>query len=101
MDKDPGPVGADFPLGVEVGHEGSRNGVVDMGIVEDDQRALSPSSRVTFLKVAAALAITILPVPTSPVSETLATPGWATRASPVRWSPWTTLKTPSGRPASV
>ena len=40
VDEDPGAVGADFPLGVEVGHEGRGNGVVEVGIVKDDQRAL-------------------------------------------------------------
>ncbi len=45
--------------------------------------------------------MTRLPVPTSPVSETLATAGWRTSSSPARASPWTTLKTPSGTPASV
>jgi hypothetical protein len=56
---------------------------------------------VACLRVAAASAITRLPVETSPVSETLATFGCRTRAWPVRASPWTTLNAPAGRPASA
>ncbi len=36
-----------------------------------------------------------------PTKETAATSGWARRASTATLSPWTTLSTPSGRPASV
>ena len=41
------------------------------------------------------------PVADSPVNEIRLTPGWATSAAPaVSPKPWTTLKTPSGRPTS-
>ena len=51
--------------------------------------------------VAAAAAKIFLPVPMEPVSETLATRGSVVSRTPVRASPWTTLKTPSGNPACV
>src|ERR1044071_1263377 len=36
-----------------------------------------------------------------PTNETAATPGCSSTASTATLSPWTTLKTPSGRPASL
>ena len=36
-----------------------------------------------------------------PTKETAATPGWSKRASTATASPWTTLSTPSGTPASL
>src|SRR5215217_6541381 len=42
-----------------------------------------------------------LPVVVSPVNETMSTPGWATNGAPADSpKPWTTLKTPVGRPTS-
>ena len=50
----------------------------------------------------AALRAMSLPVPTSPVSESMATSGWRTSRSPAV-SPWphTTLKTPAGKMSSA
>ncbi len=50
------------------------------------------------MRVSAALRAMSLPVFTSPVIDTMATPGWRTRASPTV-SPWpvTTLNTPGGK----
>jgi hypothetical protein len=56
---------------------------------------------VTCFSVDAASAITAMPVPTSPVSETLAMSGCQVSSRPVSAKPWTTLKMPSGSPASV
>ena len=48
----------------------------------------------------AAVAATSRPVETWPVKETFAIEGWATKVRPtVGPSPWSTLKTPAGRPA--
>ena len=41
------------------------------------------------------------PVGTDPVSDTLATSGWVTKAWPTSPLPWTMLNTPGGRPASM
>ncbi len=63
--------------------------------------ALPPSSRCTRLSVDAASRAMILPVAVSPVSETIATPGWRTRAAPTRSpAPVTTLNTPGGKISS-
>ena len=59
--------------------------------------ALPPSSRWTRLSVSAALLAMCLPVATDPVSETMSTPGWEMRASPVGApGPVMTLRTPLG-----
>ena len=46
--------------------------------------------------------MTAMPVATSPVSDTIATPGWPERAAPAL-SPWpvTTLSTPGGSRSSA
>src|SRR5438477_207014 len=60
--------------------------------------ALPPSSRCTRLRLSAAVRAMILPVSTSPVSETNRTSGCLTIASPAGTpSPVTTLRTPAGR----
>src|SRR6478672_5914552 len=41
-----------------------------------------------------------LAIGVEPTNETAATPGCSSSASTATLSPWTTLKTPSGRPAS-
>ena len=62
---------------------------------------LPPSSNEQRLSVAAPLAMIVEPVADSPVNATRSTPGWATSAAPaVSPKPWTTLKTPGGRPTS-
>ena len=62
--------------------------------------SLPPSSSVTFFKLSAAFAITLLPVGVDPVSAILRMSGCSTMASPVA-GPRTTLITPSGRPPSI
>ena len=62
---------------------------------------LPPSSSVTSFRLAAAAAMTFLPVPTSPVSETLAMRSCWVSNWPVSAKPCTTLNTPSGSPASL
>src|ERR1041385_7170552 len=42
-----------------------------------------------------------LAIGVEPTNETAATPGCSSSASTATLSPWTTLKTPSGRPASL
>ena len=60
--------------------------------------ALPPSSRWTRFSVSAAALAISLPVPTSPVSDTMRTSGWRTRPAPTGSpSPVITLKTPGGK----
>ena len=60
--------------------------------------ALPPSSRCVRFRCAAAACSTFLPVATSPVSETMRTPGWATNGAPtLSPRPSTTLTTPLGK----
>ena len=60
--------------------------------------ALPPSSRCTRLSVCDAAFATSLPVATSPVSDTMPTPGWRTMPAPTGSpSPVMTLKTPGGK----
>src|SRR5256885_14094514 len=62
---------------------------------------LPPSSRVTRLRVSAALLTMILPTAALPVKAILSTWGCATMAAPaVSPKPLTMLTTPGGRPAS-
>ena len=54
------------------------------------------------LIVALAASITLRPVPMSPVTETIAMPGWLIRWLPiVAPRPWTTFSTPSGSTAAA
>ena len=60
--------------------------------------ALPPSSRCTRFSESAAALATSFPVVTSPVRETIPTPGCFTMAAPVGMpSPRTTLNTPGGK----
>ena len=61
---------------------------------------LPPSSSVTRLSARPALAPISRPTAVEPVKAILSTPGWSTSAAPVSPSPVTTLRTPSGKPAS-
>jgi hypothetical protein len=61
---------------------------------------LPPSSSVTFFKVCAASLITALPVPTSPVSETLRMPGMARQQPPGLGEALHHLEHAGGQPAS-
>ena len=62
---------------------------------------LPPSSSVTRFSVSAAHRMMCLPTAVDPVKPILATSGWSTSRCPaVAPSPTTTLKTPSGMPAS-
>src|SRR5262245_36552427 len=62
---------------------------------------LPPSSRDTGVSCAPAAAAIMRPVAAEPVNATLARSGCATSAAPASVPrPWTTLKAPSGRPAS-
>ncbi len=64
--------------------------------------ALPPSSRCTRFNVADAAFATSLPVATSPVMETIATPGCRTMPAPTGSpSPVMTLSTPAGRMSAV
>ncbi len=56
---------------------------------------------VTSLSEPAALAITFLPVPTSPVNDTFSIFGFAVNHCPTSAAPCTTLNTPAGTPASM
>ena len=61
-----------------------------------------PSSRATRLIVPAATSCTRRPAATDPVNDTMSTPGCAASASPASGpTPWTTLNTPAGSPASA
>jgi hypothetical protein len=63
---------------------------------------LPPSSRLTRLQPRAAAIMTFSPTARLPVNDSLSTIGWLTSASPVGSpGPVTTLKTPSGSPASI
>src|SRR5215217_1625541 len=60
--------------------------------------ALPPSSRCTRLRVFVAALATVFPVATSPVRETMSTPGWHTMPAPTGLpSPVTTFRTPLGK----
>ena len=60
--------------------------------------AFPPSSRWTRLSVCDAARATSFPVATSPVSDTMSTPGWRTMPAPTGSpSPVMTLKTPGGK----
>ena len=60
--------------------------------------AFPPSSRWTLFSVSAAARATSFPVVTSPVTETIPTPGCLTSAAPVGTpSPVITLNTPAGK----
>src|SRR5215208_1404328 len=60
--------------------------------------ALPPSSRCTRLSVSDAALATAFPVATSPVRETISTPGWRTMPAPAGSpSPVTTFRTPRGK----
>ncbi len=62
---------------------------------------LPPSSRLTRFTRAAAAAWMALPVATEPVNDTASMAAEVTRAAPTTSpTPWTTLKTPGGIPAS-
>ena len=58
--------------------------------------SLPPSSSVTRFKVAAALAMTCLPLAAEPVKEILSMPGYALIQRPHSSSPASTLTTPAG-----
>src|SRR5436305_359239 len=60
---------------------------------------LPPSSSVTRLSAAPALAPISRPTTVEPVKAILSTSGWPTIAAPVSPSPVSTLSTPSGNPA--
>ena len=63
--------------------------------------ALPPSSRCTRFTVSLAVAMIFLPVAVSPVTETMATSGWATSAAPTSPpGPVSTFSTPGGRPTA-
>src|SRR5262249_60557798 len=63
---------------------------------------LPPSSSVTVLRLDADICTTSRPVTYSPVKAILSTSGcWASAAPAVGPKPGTTLRTPSGRPASA
>lgn len=77
-------------------------GGLQVGVVEDEEGALPPSSRWSRLTVAVAISATRLPTAVEPVKEVITTSGWPTRCSPAsRPAPVTMLITPSGRPASL
>jgi hypothetical protein len=64
-------VRAHLPRGVEIAEQRARHRIVQLGIVEHDQRRLAAELERDVFNVCAASLITALPVPTSPVSETL------------------------------
>ncbi|CAB5076783.1 unannotated protein [freshwater metagenome] len=62
---------------------------------------LPPNSSEHGVKLSAAARATSFAVGTEPVNEIREIPGWATSAAPASFpKPCTTLKTPSGKPAS-
>ena len=73
-----------------------------VGIVEHDDRRLAAGSRCTRLRLSDAALATALPAATEPVSDTIATSGCDTRATPAV-SPWphTTLSTPGGKTSAA
>ena len=61
----------------------------------------APPSAWTRLPAAVARSWTYFAIGVEPTKLTPATSGWSSSASTATLSPWTTLKTPSGRPASA
>src|SRR5919108_1669085 len=61
----------------------------------------APPSACTRLPPAVARSYTYLAIGVEPTNETAVTSGWSSSASTAALSPWTTLNTPSGNPASV
>ena len=62
---------------------------------------LAPPSAWTRFLLAVARSCTYRAIGVEPTNETAATSGWSSRASTATLSPWTTLNTPLGRPASA
>ncbi len=62
---------------------------------------LAPPSACTRLPLAEAVVWMWRAIGVEPTKETAAMSGWASSASTATLSPWTTLSTPAGRPASV
>lgn len=83
--------------GVQADREpGDRAGRGQVGVVEHQEGGLAPSSRNTFLMVAAASAITLRPVAVEPVNETKSTRGSLASMAPSAWSVEVTMLTTPG-----
>ena len=101
LDQEPRP-GETHLAGVVELVDRLRERCVGVGVGEASRTATSRPARAdTGVRFAAAASATSLPVSTEPVNAMRATPGSLVSAAPASSPiPWTTLKTPSGRPAS-
>lgn len=119
-------------LGQEISHERSSHSVLQISILEDEERRFAPElqshwlhslrshlhnlerekyTRVFTITMVGVVVdvifsegfdvLTFFPVGTLPVKDTLATSGCRQSNPPVSWPPCTTLKRPSGTPASA
>lgn len=102
LDEQPGVRGTDLAA---VGCESSGNdssGPIQIGVSEDDARGFATQFKGTGTRRSAPTVATRRPVTTEPVKAILATAGWRSSGSPTSEPvPETTLRTPSGSPASV
>ena len=76
-------------------------GEVEVGVGQDDRVVLGAAERLDPLAVAVARLVDVPAIGVEPTNDTAATSGWSSSASTASLSPCTTLKTPSGRPASA
>ena len=82
LDEDARAVRADLAGRVEIGEHGAANGILDIGVVENDERRLAAELHRGVLHQRPGEAEHLRPVGTEPVSETLATTGWLASAPP-------------------
>jgi hypothetical protein len=75
-------------------------GEVDVGVGQHDRVVLGAAEGLDPLAVARAALVDVRAIGVEPTNETAATPGESRIASTATLSPCTTLKTPSGSPAS-
>ena len=102
LDEDAGAVRADLAGRVEVGQQRARHRIVEVGVVEDDQRRLAAELERHVLERLRRVRHHRLAGADLAGERHLARwPDGGSRGAPVSAKPWTTLKTPSGRPASA
>ena len=82
------------------GGDGRVGGHVDVGVGKDDHVVLRAAERLAALAGGGGGLVDVRAIGVEPTKEIAAMSEWASRASTATLSPWTTLKTPSGTPAS-